>query len=137
MTTPPTQPTGALDYTHTDSIMLPQSAVERRFAIRKLDWERLKRCVASCKSEQISNYSGWYFLLFGISGSSVVAIVPLIFSTGLPSWVVPAYGALAIASLVLGVVIFKISKSLKTQNANRIKDLEMDMAGIESGFDQT
>src|SRR5947209_6161472 len=95
MSTPSTPPTTEiLPYTHTDSIVLPQSATEQRFAIRRTDWERLKRCVVTCKENQPSDYSGWYFLCFGISGSSLLAFVPLFFSTGVPTWAIPSFGAL-------------------------------------------
>jgi len=96
--TPTTPPSEALPYTHTDSIVLPQSATEQRFAIRRMDWERLKRCVTRCKQDHSLDYSGWYFLCFGISGSSFLAFVSLFFSTGVPTWIISSFGVLFLGS---------------------------------------
>lgn len=127
-------PTGTLTYTRNDSIALPQSAAENRFAIRMSDWQRLGRYVASCKKEMQPNLSGWYFLCFGVSGSAFLSIVPLAVATGLPAWVVPVYICVAIATLVLALVLVGISKWLHQQRTDRLEELRKEMSEIESGF---
>lgn len=126
-------PFGTLNYTRTDSVALPQSAAEIRFAIRKSDWERLKRNVGRCKDNS-PTLADWYFCCFGIAGSSGVSIVPLLFAAGLPAWVVPAYGCTTAFAAVLGIVLLIVNRRVVRQRLDTVDDLSIDMKEIESGF---
>lgn len=127
-------PTGNLTYTRSDTIALPQSDAEKRFAIRMSDWQRLGRYVSSCKQNPEPSLAGWYFLFFGISGSAILTIIPLGSATGLPAWVVPAYVCVAVATLVLALALVTISKWLRQQRNGRLDELQEEMSEIEAGF---
>jgi hypothetical protein len=127
-------PSGSLTYTRNDSIALPQSGAENRFAIRRSDWLRLQRYVAPCKKDMEPTWSGWYFLCFGVSGSAFLSIVPLSVATGLPTWVVPTYWCVAGATFVLAVILYWISKWLCQQRTDRLDELRKEMSDIEAGF---
>jgi hypothetical protein len=125
---------GVLNYTRTDSVALPQSAAELRFAIRKSDWERLKRSIGKCRTGASPNLSGWYFCCFGVAASAIVSIIPLAVATGVPPWVVPAYWCVTVFATVLGVVLFVIDRRLGREKQDRLEELGIDMKDIESGF---
>lgn len=125
---------GVLTYTRTDSVALPQLAAEMRFAIRKLDWERLKRCVGRCEKEESANLAGWYFCCFGIGGSAGVSILPLTIATGVSSWVVPAYWCVTVFATALGIVLMLIDRRFSRERKGRVEELRVDMTDIEAGF---
>lgn len=128
---------GLLNYTRTDSVAIPQSAAEMRFAIRKSDWERLKRNLLRCKSDISPNLSGWYFCCFGISGSAAVSMVPLVYATGLAGWVVPTYGCVTVAAGMVGIVLMKIDRRFGHERKDRLDEVGIDMKDIEDGFGST
>jgi hypothetical protein len=125
---------GILNYTRTDAVVMPQSAAEMRFALRKSDWERLKRNLGRCKEEVPSDLSGWYFCLFGVCGSAAASIISLAYAKGLPEWVVPAYYAVTIGSGILGFVLWKLDQKLCREKKDRLDELSLDMKDIENGF---
>ena len=127
--------TGTLNYVRTDSITLPQSAAEARFAIRMSDWARLKRTVDRCDRGDGDSISGWYFCSFGITGSAGLSIIPLSLSTGVPSWAVPMYLSVAIFSLLLGLALVMVNHRLRSVKADHVVELKSDMTDIERGFD--
>jgi hypothetical protein len=126
--------TGIFTYTRSDSVVLPQSEAEVRFAIRRSDWGRLKRCITICKSDAAPNLSGWYFFCFGIGGSTGVSILPLLTATGLAPWIVPAYCCMTGAAILLGLVLVAVNKYLNKKRGSRLDELEIDMGDIERGF---
>jgi hypothetical protein len=125
---------GVFTYTRTDSVALPQSAAEMRFAIRRSDWERLKRSVELCGKEVLPNLAGWYFCFFGIGGSAMVSLYPLASATGVPTWVIPAYGCVTVFATVLGIVLMVIDRRLSHERKGRLDELGIDMNDIEDGF---
>ena len=130
----PTPPVGSLTYTRSDSIDLPQSAAEARFAMRRSDWQRIKRQVNACKSDMTPGYSGWYFLCFGVAGSALLTLVPLYFAVGLPAWVMPFYFWSFMATAAMGGALFCISRKLRKERTERIDELKEDMSEIEACF---
>jgi len=133
---PATENDGSLRYTPTVSIAVPQSGVENRIGIRKADWLRIKRALTRCQNNSMPGRSGWYFCLFGISGSAFLTVIPLAFSTGLPSWVVPAYICVAIGSGIVGLALVLIDRKLKTIRSDRLAELKGEMEEIEASFPQ-
>lgn len=127
-------PSGTLTYTRNDSIALPQSAAENRFAIRMSDWQRLKRSIGKCKTGASPGLSGWYFCCFGVAASAIVSIIPLTIATGVQPWVVPTYWCVTIFATVLGIVLVVIDRRLGREKQDRLEELGIDMKEIESGF---
>ena len=125
---------GTLSYTRTDSIAVPQSTTEQRFAIRKLDWDRVKRNMAKCKSDASTNLSGWYFTCFGIAASALLSIYPFSMATGISPWVIPAYWCAAGSFTIIGIVLLLLDWRLKREKRERLDELELDMKEIEQGF---
>jgi hypothetical protein len=107
---------------------------ERRVAIRRLDWDRLKRDISLCKGAKSLDYSGTYYTLFGVAGSCLTALIPLYFAQGLPSWVTPTYAVATIASLILACALMSVNKSVKSASSERVAEIEKDMKEIEDGF---
>src|SRR5579862_2116822 len=126
--------TGSLTYTHSESIALPQRDAETRFAIRRLDWDRIKRQLAKCKDSKTGDYSGWAHCLFGVSASAGVSIVPLSWTGTMPSWVVPAYFAATVSAGLVGFILFLITKKNRKAQADRVEDLQSDMKDVEQTF---
>lgn len=130
----PIATTGTFNFMHSDSVVLPQSEAEVRFAIRRSDWGRLKRCITICKRDSSPNLSGWYFFCFGIAASAGVSILPLFKATGLAPWIIPAYLCLTGAATIVGLVLVALNRYLNQNRGNRLDELEIDMGDIERGF---
>ena len=129
--------TSSLNYTRTDSVALPQSDAEKRFAIRMSDWERLKRQMSKCGDDYGLNLSGWYFCSFGIAGSAFLSIIPLSLSKEVPYWVVPLYVCVGIFSALLGGALLHVSRRAARERKSRLEEIGIDMGEIERGFQST
>ena len=124
----------SLNYKRTDSIALPQSAAETRFAIRTSDWERLKRNVAKCDHTDWLDFSGWSFCCFGISGSAFLSIIPLNLSEKVPAWMLPLYLCVGLFASVIGLALWAINQRLVKDRTTRLAEVRLDMTDIERGF---
>jgi len=86
------------------AVDLPSLKSEARREIRTADWERLKR-----RCNQITSPPQWltvtYSLLFGISASAALSIIPIAYAQGLPTFSLPLYTVGTIATAVLGGVL--------------------------------
>ena len=80
------------------------------YSIRKFDWNRLKRL--TLKSDQKkANLPVIYSILYGVSASAGVSIIPLVFADNLPNWVTPLYIIITIFSLGIAILLTNMDKS--------------------------
>src|ERR1041384_1634190 len=102
---------------------------ERRLAVRESDWNRLKRNISSIKTAPLS-LSVISSILFGFAGSTLITMIPLFFTTGLPPWVIPAYGAAAVATLIPAVAMVVVEKFYLKTKARDSDEVLTDMNEI-------
>src|SRR5687767_11195978 len=99
----------SVKWNRSDDISVPVSDSERRYAIRKADWERLKRNLSECTDES-SSLPVWYSILFGVSGSAGLSIFPIAITKDLSPWVTPLYVIIFIAAGVLAFALVGVEK---------------------------
>lgn len=122
-----------LNWKREDHILLPSVDQEKRMAIRVLDWERLKRKLSTV-DEPIQKIAVVYSILFGVSASSGLSIIPLFMSEGLPAWVIPLYGCVCIFSLISAFIFVGIDWKFRSKKKSDIQEINKDFEDIESLF---
>jgi len=120
--------------THTDTIALPQSDSEGRFAIRMSDWRRLGRYVARMQAEPRTEHIRVVFppvRHFGVGDPCTHS--PDI-GAGLGGVDRPGIVVRAIASFLLGVILACLSKWLTEKRSDRVAELAKETGEIQAGF---
>lgn len=123
----------SLKWDHSDHISLPSNESRECWAIRKMDWARLKRGMLK-QNNPFPRLVIAYSVLFGFAGSFGVSIVPLYFSKDLPRWVLILYVVMTIAFLVLALILLVLDKKMNVHRASEFKEISTDMEEIEAGF---
>lgn len=131
-TIPATQDT--LNVDRQDAIHLAPSVFERKYAIRHADWKRLKTNISNLSQSNPNKCSVWYSILFGVSGSFGVSIIPVLYHASLPSWVAPLYGCISFFSLIMAIILLKLEKGQKTSNESSLSSIMQDIREIEKPF---
>lgn len=126
-----------LTYERTEDVIIPSRDSEARRAIRKADWDRLKR-----RCQRLRNPMPWltvvYSACFGVSASFGASTIPIYHATGLPGgtapYVFPLYVIVTIFSALLGLVSLLLDRKIQRAAGDTVSDLEEDMKDIESMF---
>ena len=124
-----------LNVTSKHQITLPSTESEKRIAIRFIDWNRLKRYIDE-KQESIFNLSIPYSILYGVSGSAGLSLIPLFFSTGLPSWTIPLYICITLFSLLCAIIFNILDYTFKKKVCEDKKNISTEMIEIENTFEK-
>lgn len=124
-----------LNLNSSEIIYVPSPDSRKRMAIRFTDWERIKRNISMLK-ENTSNLPVFYSILFGISGTSWLTIIPLYYSQGLSPWVIPLYTCIAIFSLICGSVFVWVDHFVNINKKSKIEYIESDIKDIEKVFQE-
>ena len=122
-----------LNWAREEPIALPAPEKEGRLAIRRSDWERIKRCLKRGQ-QPLPSLPTWYSVCFSVAGSAGVSIIPIATSSGLPAWVSPLYVVVTLAALVLGSILVVIDKRLVSNRSSSLNDLQEDVEEIEKSF---
>ena len=93
------------------------------------------RCIQRIDANK-SKFRPWaiaYSVLFGIGGTAGLSIAPLMASSP-PSWAVPIYSAICVATLVAGIAFVFVERSLSKQQLSQFDQLigEMEQLRDES-----
>jgi len=124
-----------LNWTREEAIALPAPEKEGRLAIRRSDWQRIKRCIR--RGEQpLSNLPTWYSVCFSVAASAAVSIIPIAAASGLPAWVTPSYVVVTVGAVVLGIVLVLIERRLASNRATAMTELREDIDEIEKSFER-
>ena len=114
-----------------ESIALPSNG-EGSLAIRRIDWNRLKRLLKRVMVPA-SKLSTVYGILFGIGTSSGLSIIPAA-SQALPAWVLPFYVVISAGSFIGGLVFVRLEKEVCDDRKSAVADIMEDMKEIENTF---
>jgi hypothetical protein len=105
------------------------------YSIRKFDWNRLKRL--TLKSDQKkANLPVIYSILYGVSASAGVSIIPLVFADNLPSWVTPLYIIITIFSLGIAILLTNMDKSDNKNKDADLNEIKTEMEEIEKLYNE-
>ena len=129
----PPPPEESLNWRRDESIDLPIPESEGRLAIRHQDWRRLKTRI-QCVENRGANLPIIYSILFGVSGSAGLSIIPLQATKDLPAWVVPLYVCIFIFSLICGLVFVFVERGLKSTRRTDKEAIIDEMVEIEGTF---
>lgn len=106
-------------------------ASEECLAIRKTDWNRIKRLSSEIEPpSKVLNTI--YSVLFGISITSLFSWLTL--PSNSPSWMNPTFIIGAISSLLLGGVIFYLEQTFSKKTHGDAINLTKDMNEIDKSF---
>src|SRR5437870_5803539 len=98
-----------INWNQSTQIAVPTPTTEARLAIRRSDWNRIRRNVLRFKEPQL-NLPVWYSICFGFAASSLVSIAPIAVTKDLPTWVLPSYVFATFFSLILGIILARLNK---------------------------
>jgi hypothetical protein len=106
----------------------PQDTTE--IQLRLIDWRRIYRKVKSI-SPGVSGRELFSGVLWGITGSSLLSLVPLYQATqSTEPWVKPTFWLVSIASLIVGIVVSRGTKDY-TKDVQAVRDeIIVDMKEI-------
>jgi hypothetical protein len=130
------EPSGGeqINWNQSTPIAVPTPTTEARFAIRRSDWNRIRRGLLRCKEPEF-NFSVWYSIFFGGAVSAGASIIPIGATKDLPVWVLPLYICGTGALTLLGAVFLLVDRYLKQQRRSQIEELDIDMHEIEQAFE--
>lgn len=101
----------------------------------KFDWNRIKKKITISKDKKFTDFKLIYSILYGVAGSAGLSIIPVTFSTGLPSWVIPLYILTTIFSLGVAIVLTHIDKKSQKNKKINLEEIETEMGDIEQMFE--
>jgi hypothetical protein len=133
----PTQPGAAADklvWARSENIAIPSVARDDRLAMRRADWNRIKRCISQCKQPS-DTMQIIYSILAGFSGSAALTLITLIFTEKKPAWAIPMFICLTIFSAVSAVALWKSDQQSGNKFVIQLSAIREDMADIETQFD--
>jgi len=116
------------------NVSLPSRDYERMIAVRIFDWKRLKNNIEKLLSYD-SDLSTIYSILFGISGSAGLSIIPIYMTNDLPSWITPAYIIVFLFSLFTAIIFFYLDIKARDKLLKDKKLVVEDIESIEKFFD--
>ncbi len=122
-----------LNVKNTETVKMPAEQHRRSLAIRKVDWERVKRCLDGVQKPQ-AGISTWYSILFGVAASAGLTIIPLAFTKDLPPSVLPLYICATAASLLLAITLVRLEKSQAGREQYGLSFVKAEMSAIEDMY---
>ncbi len=123
----------SLNWKREESINLPMPESEGRLAIRRQDWKRLKSSIQRINNHS-STYSIIYSVLFGVSGSAGLTIIPIMWAKDLPSWVTPLYLCVCLFSFLSAVVFVMVDRRVSLMIQSDREEIIEEMSEIEGTF---
>jgi protein-S-isoprenylcysteine O-methyltransferase Ste14 len=97
------------------------------------DWRRIKAKLSRATAPA-QDFSGVYYLLFGISGSALLSLIPLAVARGLPAWVTPLYLCFFVFSLLFALALVRLNKDVRASRQSAIAEILADIEEIDRTF---
>ena len=116
-----------------DPLIVPPQNSDGRLAIRLSDWCRIKTKLSGV-AKPAPDFSGVYYVLFGISGSALLSLIPLAVARGLPAWVTPLYLCFFVFSLLCASVLVWANKDVRRSRRSSIVEILADIKEIDRTF---
>ena len=122
-----------LNLQRSEDLIWPSRQTDQPLALRRSQFEALKRSIDRCKTP--INWLGnaaWFFIALG--ATSGLSLIPFIFAQSLPTWVIPLYIVVTIASLILGVVLLVLEQREIHHSHQDIMVVKEEIAYIEAQY---
>ncbi len=111
----------------------PSSDSEKRMAIRRSDWERLRRRIRRVAGPP-SRLAIVYAILFGVAATALFSIYPMTLSQGVPTWVIPTYVCAFVFTFLFAWIFVWLDRKAQARSVSDISDVMQDMEDIEGAF---
>lgn len=108
-------------------------AEETRKAIRREDWNRIKRLVSNIRPEPKFLRTA-YSAFFGAAITAGATIIPIHYVPQIPHWFLLIYIYFAGFALVLGIILLLVDIYNTSSKSTDLKSLRIDMQEIEDTF---
>ncbi len=115
------------------TISIPSPDSDREMAIRCADWKMLEKRLTTA-SDPPKDYSTLYGTFFGLSGAAWLSLVPLAFTKDLPTWILPAHTAFAVACLFCGIFTVVVNRDQRNTRKTMMTALLDDVKEIGNRF---
>lgn len=123
-----------LKYNQEETITFPSKEGEAKLAIRRADWNRIKRLISNIPP--ITNiYQIVYSILFSIAGAVAISLHPIYTNPDAAAWIFPLYMWLAIFAFVVAVIFCILGKTMHRTRTNYIQNIQEDIDEIEQTFE--
>jgi hypothetical protein len=117
-----------------DPVIVPPQNSDGRIAIRLSDWCRIKTKLSGVV-KPAPDLSGVYNVLFGISGSALLSLIPLAVARGLPAWVTPLYLYFFVFSLLCALVLVRANQDVRRSRRSSVAEILADIKAIDQTFE--
>lgn len=123
-----TRPSNSVNYQPNAKIALPSELHESRLAIRRIDWERLKR---RCKEnpEDLFPFQAIYTMSFGVAGTAGFSWYTA------PTAIEHIFISILSVGMIIGVIMIILEWRFGVAKVQTIQEMLKDMEEIESVFD--
>jgi hypothetical protein len=119
-----------LKLTREERISIPPPDSERRMAIRCADWDRIKNNIYRI-SEPISFLRVVYSIIYGAAATAGLTLIPLAFTEGLPSWIIPLYICISFFGFLCATVFLLLDRKTRSNRVDETFNIARDMDEIE------
>ena len=133
---PEASSSNTLNWNRDETIVVPPADRETRIAIRRYDWDRLRREVSKVVIKP-SKFSQCWPTLIAIGATSGFSIPLLALPDnegGLP-WTMIVYICVCAISTLSGVVVLYFDKLEQSRRESDVQNIQTDMENIEHLFD--
>lgn len=123
----------AIQLTQTTTVEYPAEEKEKRIAIRRVDWNRIKRLVRFIRPEPKFLRSA-YSISFGVAVTAGVTIIPIYYIPQKSPWLLPMYICFALFALIFAIILLCVDKYYTTSKSKDLGLIHEDMQDIEDTF---
>ena len=124
---------GTIQLTQTTSVEYPTEEKEKRIAIRRVDWNRIKKLVGFIRPEPKFLRTA-YSISFGIAVTAGFSVIPIYYIPQKSPWLLPLYICFAVFALALAIILFCVDKYYTTSKSKDLGLIHEDMQDIEDTF---
>ena len=115
------------------AVLYPSEEKETRMAIRRVDWNRIKRLVDNIRPEP-KFLRMTYSLFIGAAITAGATIIPIRYVSQIPPWFLLIYIFFAGFAFALGIILLLVDIFNTTSKSTDLKSLREDMQEIEDTF---
>lgn len=108
---------------------------QRIYPIPEPDWDRLKRLIRRI-SPRDQLWQNLASACFGVCGSAILTFIGFLTASGLPTWVFPTTGAVAISGGILGAAFLKFDSQIEEYQRASSKDVIEEIELIEERYER-
>ena len=127
-------PTSELEFKLDTTVSMPTPESERRFGIRVVDWNRIKRNINRF-DESPPALSRMSDICLSISVTACFTAISLFGQQNISAWIEPVIICITILFFFFGIVFIQLNKKEIEKKQKEVKDFQEDVIEIEKTFE--